>query len=403
MGQKDITEKVLEDYNDVFADIINGLLFDGVQEIKPEALENTTVHAQYKAEDGKVHELERDIAKYWKEEKVELAICGIENQSKVERNMLFRIVGYDGAAYRSQLQQERKKMLPVVTIVLYFGTDRHWNSRKKIKELMEIPRCLDTYVNDYQMHVFEVAWLTEEQISHFHSDFKVVANLFVDVIKANEYDENLSVRQTLFVDGFGSWGSEEPVEMFIAPIPRGKTSAEYNKKGLHCCVTSWRRISDETLSPRIKCGANYINSRVGQREAIRNGYDTCIFLNEAGKIAEGPGSCLFIVKNDTLITPQLTDSVLESITRDSIIQIARKMDINVVERSIDRTELYTCDEAFLCGSAMEITPVLSIDRYEIGNSITGVITKNIHMEYLNVARGIKKNFKDWVTPIYAED
>lgn len=182
-----------------------------------------------------------------------------------------------------------------------------------------------------------------------------------------------------------------------------KTSAEYNKKGLHCCVTSWRRISDETLSPRIKCGANYMNSRVGQREAIRNGYDTCIFLNEAGKVAEGPGSCLFIVKNDTLITPQLTDSVLESITRDSIIQIARKMDINVVERSIDRTELYTCDEAFLCGSAMEITPVLSIDRYEIGNSITGLITKNIHMEYLNVARGIKKNFKDWVTPIYAED
>ena len=93
--------------------------------------------------------------------------------------MPFRIVGYDGAAYRSQLQQERKRMLPVVTIVLYFGTDRHWNSRKKIKELMEIPRCLDTYVNDYQMHVFEVAWLTEEQISHFRSDFKVVANFFV--------------------------------------------------------------------------------------------------------------------------------------------------------------------------------------------------------------------------------
>ena len=186
MGQKDITEKVLEDYNDVFADIINGLLFDGVQEIKPEALENTTVHAQYKAEDGKVHELERDIAKYWKEEKVELAICGIENQSKVEKNMPFRIVGYDGTAYRSQLQQERKKMLPVVTIVLYFGTDRHWNSRKKIKELMEIPRCLDTYVNDYQMHVFEVAWLTEEQISHFRSDFKVVANFFVQKRKACE-------------------------------------------------------------------------------------------------------------------------------------------------------------------------------------------------------------------------
>ena len=119
MGEKDITEKILEDYNDVFADIINGLLFDGVQEIKPEALENTNVHAQYKAEDDKVHELERDIAKYWKEEKVELAICGIENQSTVEKNMPFRIIGYDGSAYRNQLQQARRKMLPVVTIVLY--------------------------------------------------------------------------------------------------------------------------------------------------------------------------------------------------------------------------------------------------------------------------------------------
>ena len=187
MGEKDITEKILEDHNDVFADIINGLLFDGVQEIKPEALENTTVHAQYKAEDDKVHELERDIAIYWKEEKVELAICGIENQSKVEKHMPFRIIGYDGAAYRNQLQQERRKMLPVVTIVLYFGTDRHWSSRKKIKELMEIPRCLDMYVNDYQMHVFEVAWLTEEQISRFHSDFKVVANFFVQKRKNRDY------------------------------------------------------------------------------------------------------------------------------------------------------------------------------------------------------------------------
>ena len=187
MGQKDITEKVLEDYNDVFADIINGLLFGGEQEIKPEDLENTTVHAQYKAEDDKVHELERDIAKCWKDEKVELAICGIENQSTVEKNMPFRVIGYDGVAYRSQLQQERKKILPVVTIVLYFGTDRHWNSRKKIKELMEIPKCLDCYVNDYQMHVFEIAWLTEEQISHFHSDFKVVANFFAQKRKNKDY------------------------------------------------------------------------------------------------------------------------------------------------------------------------------------------------------------------------
>lgn len=223
---------------------------------------------------------------------------------------------------------------------------------------------------------------------------------FTDVIKANEYDENLSVRQTLFVDGFGSWGSDGPVDMFVAPIPRGRTSAEYNKKGLNVCVTSWRRISDENLSPRIKCGANYINSRVGQREALRNGYDTCIFLNEFGKVAEGPGSCFFIVKNGTVITPQLTDSVLESITRDTIIKIAKDKGYPVIERTIERTELYTCEEAFLCGSAMEITPVLSIDKYIIGDGSTGRITKELHLTYLDIARGKLEQYKNWVTPIY---
>lgn len=227
-----------------------------------------------------------------------------------------------------------------------------------------------------------------------------LTNALIDVIKANEYTENLSVRQTLFVDGFGSWGSEGPVEMFIAPIPRGKTSAEYNKKGLHCCVTSWRRISDEMLSPRIKCGANYMNSRVGQREALRNGYDTCIFLNNLGKVSEGPGSCFFMVKDGELVTPALTDSVLESITRDTILNIAKHNGISVCERSIDRTELYTCDEAFLCGSAMEITPIFSIDRYEIGNGNIGPLTNKLHQCYLDVAQGRNDEFKKWLTPIY---
>ena len=223
---------------------------------------------------------------------------------------------------------------------------------------------------------------------------------FFDVIKANEYDENLSVRQTLFVDGFGSWGSDGPVDMFIAPINRGRTSAEYNKKGLNICVTSWRRISDVNLSPRIKCGANYINSRAGQREALRNGYDTCIFLNEFGKVSEGPGSCLFIVKNGEICTPKLTDSVLESITRDSIMKIAKSEGYQVCERSIDRTELYTCDEAFLCGSAMEITPVLSVDGYDLNNGKIGVVTKEIHLKYLEIVSGNNEDYKKWLTPIY---
>ena len=221
----------------------------------------------------------------------------------------------------------------------------------------------------------------------------------IDTVKANEYDENLSVRQTIFVDGFGSWGVEEPADMFVAPIPRGRTSAEYNKKGLNCCVTSWQRIDDTIMSPRIKCGANYINSRMGQREALRNGYDTCIFLNAKGKVSEGPGSCFFMIKNGKLITPQLTDSVLESITRDTVIILARESGIEVIERSIDRTELYTADEAFLCGSAMEITPVYSVDKYSITNNV-GKITEILHKKYLDVVLGKDAVHKEWITAIY---
>ena len=252
-------------------------------------------------------------------------------------------------------------------------------------------------LNDHYDRLLRSAKLLQLECQYTKEDFK---KAFIDVIKANEYQENLSVRQTLFVDGFGSWGSDGPVEMFVAPIPRRKTSAEYNKAGLNCCVTSWRRISDETLSPRIKCGANYINSRVGHREALRNGYDTCIFLNEAGKVSEGPGSCFFMVKGGVLITPRLTDSVLESITRDTVLTIARDLGISVVERTVDRTELYTCDEVFLCGSAMGITPVLSIDKYLIESGRTGKITEQLYQIFSKTTSGEIEKYKNWLTPVY---
>lgn len=273
---------------------------------------------------------------------------------------------------------------------VFEGIPCYWNENEK--------QLYAFRLSEHYNRLLRSAKLIQLDCKYSKEDFK---KALVDTIRANEYDENLSVRQTLFVDGFGSWGSDGPVEMFVAPIPRGRTSAEYNKKGLNCCITSWRRISDENLSPRIKCGANYINSRVGQREALRNGYDTCIFLNDKGKIAEGPGSCFFMVKGDTLITPQLTDSVLESITRDTIIQLAQKeLGLKVVERTIDRTEVYMADETFLCGSAMEITPVLSIDGYMVGDGKAGNNTQSLHKVYLDVVRGLNSERKNWLTPIY---
>ena len=298
--------------------------------------------------------------------------------------------------FKGQIMNVNEAMVNVLSPSTQFGLNVfegipcYWNDEQK--------QLYAFRLSDHYERLIRSAKLIQLDDKFTKEDFK---KALIDTVKANEYDENLSVRQTLFVDGFGSWGSEGPVEMFVAPIPRGRITAEYNKKGLHCSIASWRRISDENLSPRIKCGANYMNSRVGQREALRNGFDTCIFLNEVGKIAEGPGSCFFMVKGDTLITPRLTDSVLESITRDTVIKLAtEELGMKFQERTIDRTEVYMADEAFLCGSAMEVTPIYTVDRYPIGTGDQGEWTKKIHLKYLECVQGKLEKYQDWVTPIY---
>jgi len=221
----------------------------------------------------------------------------------------------------------------------------------------------------------------------------------IDVVLANGYKEDISVRQTVFVDGFGNWSSSGPVGMFIAPIPKGR--AYPDKEGIKCCISSWERISDKNLSPKVKVGANYINSRMAQMEALQNGYDSAIFMNSQGKIAEGPGSCFFMIRDGKLITPPCTASVLESITRDTVIRMAKEvLGLETVERDIDRTELYICDEAFLCGSAMEIVAILSVDGLQVGNGLRGSIMSQLLSCYLDVVSGRKLITEDWLTPIY---
>ena len=187
MGNKDVSEKILEDYNDVFADIVNVIIFQEEERVKPDELRNLPVHSQYKAEDAKLHEQERDVAKLWSRGNVELAICGVENQTKIEKFMPLRVLGYDGASYRSQLLNKKKKPMPVVTLVLYFGIDRKWDRPVCLKEVLDIPDGLDEFVNDYRIHVVNVAWLPQETIDLFRSDFRVVANFFCEKRKNENY------------------------------------------------------------------------------------------------------------------------------------------------------------------------------------------------------------------------
>lgn len=222
-----------------------------------------------------------------------------------------------------------------------------------------------------------------------------------ETVRANNYREDIAVRQTVFIEGLGgTWNSCEPVNMFIAPIAKHFQPIT-NKQGLRCQVSTWERISDRNLSPRAKVGANYINSRMAYLEAQQNGYDTSLFLNAQGKVSEGPGACFFMVRDNRLITPPTTASVLESITRDTIIRLAcQELGIETVERDIDRTELYICDEAFLCGSAMEITHIIDIDGYTTNNGALGNITQQLSECYHQVITGQMEAYRHWLTPIY---
>lgn len=188
MSQKDITEKLLEDYEDVFADIVNVLLFGGQEIVLPESLTDTNLKSRYKADDAKLHEQERDVTKLLKDKNINIALYGIENQTKSEKIMPLRILGYDGASYRSQLLKDASgKLYPVVTIVLYFGWEKHWNQPKNLKGVVNVPAELDRYVNDYTIHVFEIAWLSDSQVQLFKSDFRIVAEFFTQLQKDCEY------------------------------------------------------------------------------------------------------------------------------------------------------------------------------------------------------------------------
>ena len=188
MGQKDLSEKILVAYDDVFADIVNVLMFNGQKKIQPEELEDRGTKDFYK-EKGMLHELERDVVKRWRKGEVRFACIGIENQTAADPDMSQRVIGYDGAAYRVQLSDEKqsRERYPVITIVLYFGYDKKWDKPLHLLEKLTVPEGFDPYVSDYKVNLFQVAWLTDGQVELFQSDFKVVADYFVQKRKNNGY------------------------------------------------------------------------------------------------------------------------------------------------------------------------------------------------------------------------
>ena len=188
MKDKDIAEKILEDYPDVFADIVNGFLFNGNEVVKPEELEDMQLRSAYRAEQ-KLHDMERDVAKRWKKNGIRIACVGFENQTAPDSRMVLRVLGYDGAEYRAQCLKENRNNAPypVITIVLYFGYEQRWTAAKSLYEAVSVPDELKPFVTDTKINVFEVAWLKDEQVAKFKSDFRIVADYFVQKQENGDY------------------------------------------------------------------------------------------------------------------------------------------------------------------------------------------------------------------------
>jgi branched-chain amino acid aminotransferase len=173
-------------------------------------------------------------------------------------------------------------------------------------------------------------------------------------------------------------------------------------KGLHAGVSSWRRIEDNAIPARAKiCGA-YVNSALASDDARRAGFDEALLLNENGQVAEGATCNIFMVRKGRIVTPSVTENVLEGITRDSVIELARhEMGLEMVERPIDRSELYTCDELFLTGTAVGIAPVVRVDHRLVNTGSVGSITREVRRLYFEAVRGHLRAYRKWLVPAYS--
>lgn len=223
----------------------------------------------------------------------------------------------------------------------------------------------------------------------------------VDLLRVNEVREDTYIRPLAYAretsgKRFAQIANDAALLINTSPM------ASHLKTGLTqtAKVSSWRRISEDVMPPRVKNISNYRNSQLAGMEARLDGYDTAILLNHQGKVSEGPGACVMLVLGDQVITPDVGSGILESITRDALLKLCREvLGLKVVERAVDRTELYLADEVFTCGTAAEVTPIVNIDKYAVGNGEIGPVTRALEGAFDDVLRGRDARYGHWRTPV----
>lgn len=274
---------------------------------------------------------------------------------------------------------------------VFEGIRGYWNEEKRELYVIMLREHMERLVQSAKLMVFDSLYTVED-----------LERITIETIRKNDLKRDIHIRPMIYLDGSGEMYATSPVFLAIAAMPVGRLFDVQH--GIHCCVSSWTRISDNSIPPRIKCAANYQNSRMVMLQAKKDGYDNAIILNANGKVSESPSSCLFIFRRGRPITTPVTSGILESITRDIIIQLLREyLNMETEVREIDRTELYIADEAFLCGSGAEIVPILSMDKYKLKRGEERPLTRRLQAIYFQIVRGEIKDHQEWRTPVYKND
>lgn len=270
---------------------------------------------------------------------------------------------------------------------VFEGLRAYWNAAQGELYVFRLQEHIDRLFGSLRLMRMEHQ-LTREEL----------ANSILEVLRKNEVREDVHIRQTAYVEADGALDATGPVGLAVDARPHKVTQ----KPGITACVSSWVRIADGAMPPRIKCSANYQNGRLAMLEARTNGYEGALLLNGRGKLAEAPGACCFMVRGGVPVTPPVTADILESVTRATLLELCRtELGQTPVEREIDRTELYVADEIFLCGSGWEVTPILSLDKLPFGTGTgPGPVTRAIQASYFAVVRGEKPAYRKWLTPVH---
>ena len=286
-----------------------------------------------------------------------------------------------------------KANVPITTHAIHYGTSifegirAYWNS-----ENLYIFRLEDHIKRFRQSGEFY-------SISLKFSNQKIM-DAIIQLCKKNNMKRSCYIRPFYFVGQYGinlHVNENAPTHVAAFMFPFGDL---FDKNGIRVGISSWRKFSDQSTPPLAKMGGNYLNSILATQECKRNGYDEAILLDLNANLSEAPGENIFIVKNNTLLTPPLESSALEGITRDSVMRIAKDLGYSTKEKTITRSEAYLADEIFLTGTAAEITPVISIDGKKVGSGKPGNITKEIVSAYLDIVSAKNDKYSSWLSPVY---